>query len=194
MHRYLISKGEIPFVMNKFNRSLWLSLLVFPFVLTITFLPLYFILFFINMIVLEGYFENQSILTYYVIGIIAIVIINFLYGKIILGHKIKKGKIYKVQERFFIKKKDTYTYTSETVSNSDYFRLYLIGEDKEEKGIYISKEDYKRINEKTSIMLVYFEIVDIPIEGFYEDEKLDFFRFFVVKKMKYFVRQLTYWR
>ncbi|MDQ8749870.1 hypothetical protein [Elizabethkingia miricola] len=180
--------------MNKFNRSLWLSLLVFPFVLTITFLPLYFILFFINMIVLEGYFENQSILTYYVIGIIAIVIINFLYGKIILGHKIKKGKIYKVQERFFIKKKDTYTYTSETVSNSDYFRLYLIGEDKEEKGIYISKEDYKRINEKTSIMLVYFEIVDIPIEGFYEDEKLDFFRFFVVKKMKYFVRQLTYWR
>ena len=54
----------------------------------------------------EGYFENQSILTYYVIGIIAIVIINFLYGKIILGHKIKKGKIYKkVQERFFIKKR-----------------------------------------------------------------------------------------
>ena len=43
-------------------------------------------------------------------------------------------------------------------------------------------------------MLVYFEIVDIPIEGFYEDVKLDFFRFFVVKKMKHFVRQLTYWR
>ena len=44
--------------------------------------------------------------------------------------------------------KDTYTYTSETVSNSEYFRLYLIGEDKEEKGIYISKEDYERISEK----------------------------------------------
>ncbi|HHM0730487.1 TPA: hypothetical protein ACRFJD_003535, partial [Elizabethkingia anophelis] len=98
------------------------------------------------------------------------------------------------QEMFFIKKKDTYTYTSETVSNSEYFRLYLIGEDKEEKGIYISKEDYERISEKTSIMLVYFEIVDISIEGFYEDEKLDFFRFFVVKKMKHFVRQLTFWR
>lgn len=194
MHRHLISKDEIPFVMNKFNRSLWLSLLVFPFVLTIIFLPLYFILYFINMIVLKGYFDNQSILNYYVIGIIAIVIINFLYGKIILGHRIKNGKIYKVQEMFFIKKKDTYTYTSETVSNSEYFRLYLIGEDKEEKGIYISKEDYERISEKTSIMLVYFEIVDISIEGFYEDEKLDFFRFFVVKKMKHFVRQLTLWR
>lgn len=105
MHRHLISKDEIPFVMNKFNRSLWLSLLVFPFVLTIIFLPLYFILYFINMIVLKGYFDNQSILTYYVIGIIAIVIINFLYGKIILGHRIKNGKIYKVQEMFFIKKK-----------------------------------------------------------------------------------------
>ena len=100
MHRHLISKDEIPFVMNKFNRSLWLSLLVFPFVLTIIFLPLYFILYFINMIVLKGYFDNQSILTYYVIGIIAIVIINFLYGKIILGHRIKNGKIYKVQEMF----------------------------------------------------------------------------------------------
>ena len=194
MHRYLISRNEIPFVMNKFNRSLWLSLLVLPFILTIIFLPLYLILFFFNMFVLKGYFDNQGIFTYYVTGIIAIVIINFLYGKIILGHKIKNGKIYKVQERFFIKKKDTYTYTSETVSNSDYFRLYLIGEDKEEKGIYISKEDYKRINEKTSIILVYFEIVNVPIEGFYEGEKLDFFRFFVVKKMKYFVRQLTYWR
>ena len=51
-------------------------------------------------------------------------------------------------KKCFSSKKDTYTYTSETVSNSEYFRLYLIGEDKEEKGIYISKEDYERISEK----------------------------------------------
>ena len=42
-------------------------------------------------------------------------------------------------------------------------------------------------------MLVYFEIVDISIEGFYEDEKLDFFAF-CCEKMKHFVRQLTFWR
>ena len=40
-------------------------------------------------------------------------------------------------------------------------------------------------------MLVYFEIVDIPIEGFYEDEKLDFFAFFCCEKNEAFCQTIN---
>ena len=41
------------------------------------------------MIVLKGYFDNQSILTYYVIGIIAIVIINFYMERLFWAIELK---------------------------------------------------------------------------------------------------------
>ena len=61
----------------------------FSFCINYHFLPLYFILYFINMIVLKGYFDNQSILTYYVIGIIAIVIINFYMERLFWAIELK---------------------------------------------------------------------------------------------------------
>ncbi|WP_220271252.1 hypothetical protein [Sphingobacterium spiritivorum] len=83
-----------------------------------------------------------------------------------------------------VQKKDTYTYTSDTVSNSTYFRLYLLGEHGDQKGIYISKEDFRRIKENTPIQLTYYEKVNIAVTGWYENEKLDFFSIFCSKKME----------
>lgn len=192
MHQQKISEEEIPFVLNKFNRSLWWSLLVFPFVLTAILLPFYLIVFFINLFLFKKHFEHQDILTYYLLGIITLVLINFLYGRIIIGNKIRKKEIYKIQEHFLVQKKDSYTYTSETASDSHYFKLYLSGENHQQKGIYVSKDDYQRIKEGSSLHLTYFEIVDIPVEGFYEDKKLEFFRFFVVKKWEHFKKQFLF--
>ncbi|WP_160139606.1 hypothetical protein [Chryseobacterium sp. c4a] len=192
MHQQEISEKEIPFVLNRFNRSLWWSLLVFPFILIIIFLPLYLVIFFINSFFLKQHFDHQEVFTYYFIAILTLVVINFLYGKIIIGNKIKKKEVYKIQESFLVQKKDSYTYTSETASDSHYFKLYLSGEDHQQKGIYVSKEDYKRIKEGSSISLTYFKIVDIPVEGFYESEKMDSFRFFVVNRWEHIKRQLFF--
>lgn len=192
MDKQKVSEEEIPFVLNKFNRSLWLSLLVFPFILTIILLPLYFIIFLINLLLFKKHFDHQDIFTYYLLGIIALVLINFLYGRIFIGNKIRKKEIYKIQEHFLVQKKDSYTYTSETASDSHYFKLYVSGEDHQQKGIYVSKGDYQRIKEGSSLCLTYFEIVDIPVEGFYQDKKLEFFRFFVVKKWDHIKRQLSF--
>lgn len=194
MHKQEISKEEVPFILKKFNRSLWLSLLVFPFVLFILFLPLYRLFFLINLLFLKNHFDQEEIFSCYALSIVALVLTNFLYGKIILGKKIRNRKVYKVQEMLLVQKKDTYTYTSDTVSNSTYFRLYLLGEHGDQKGIYISKEDFRRIKENTPIQLTYYEKVNIAVTGWYENEKLDFFRFFVVKKWKHIKMWLFYCR
>ncbi|WP_333852034.1 hypothetical protein [Epilithonimonas sp.] len=125
-----------------------------------------------------------DLLTIYVAVVIGLVIINFLYGKLVINRKIRNRNIDRINENFIVKKKDHYTYTSDTASNSDYFRLYLIDEKNDLKGIYISKEDYQNISVGQSLNLTYYELLDIPVEGLYNNQKLYFFRFFVIERWK----------
>jgi hypothetical protein len=136
---------EVVFVKNAFNKSLWKSLIIMPFVLTILLLPIYFLLFFISLFIFHRHLDN--LLTIYVISILGLVILNFLYGKIIINKRITNKKIYKITEDFSIQRKNSYTHTSEYESDSHYFRLHLINEDDQKKGIYISEVDYKKVKE-----------------------------------------------
>ncbi|MFW0717903.1 hypothetical protein [Pedobacter sp. N23S346] len=182
MTKQKISESEIPLILKKFNKSLWFSTLVFPFILVVICLPIYFLFFFI-ILFLTGKNDENS-LTVYIGIIIFLVFINFLYGKIVINKRIRNKDIDKINQNFTVLKKDSYTYTAENTSNSEYYRLYLSDEKKEEVGIYISKEDYFDIDEGQSLNLTYYELLDIPVEGFYENKELDFFKFFIVKKWK----------
>lgn len=190
MTKEKISEKEIPLILKKFNKSLWLSLLVFPFILIVVFLPVYFLFYFGILLFRKEVYDD--LLTIYVVVVIGLVIINFLYGKLVINRKIRNRNIHRINENFIVQKKDNYTYTSDTVSNSDYFRLYLSDEKNNPKGIYISKEDFQNITVGQSINLTYYAILDIPADGFNNGQKLDFFRFFSVNKWKELKRKLTF--
>ncbi|WP_027388661.1 DUF2500 family protein [Chryseobacterium gregarium] len=182
MTKQKISHGEIPLILKKYNKSLWLSTLIFPFILIMIGLPIYFLFFFLMLFLTGKNYEDS--MTVYIGIIIFLVLINFLYGKIIINRRIKNKDVDKINQDFKVLKKDSYTYTSENVSDSAYYRLYLSDEKNEKIGIYISKEDYLNIVEGQSLNLTYYELLDIPIEGFYENKKLDFFKFFIIQKWK----------
>lgn len=149
-----------------------------PFILAIIFLPIYFLFFFI----FHKQFDN--LLSAYVIGILSIVVLNFLYGQMIIVNRIKNRKIHKVTEEFIVQKKDTYSYTSETMSNSDYYRLYLINNKNQRRGIYISSEDFKKISINEKITVTYFEIVNIIEKVIYRDQEIKYARFFSLNKIR----------
>ncbi|MCD9856803.1 hypothetical protein LUD75_18915 [Epilithonimonas sp. JDS] len=180
MTKNKITDTEIPLVLKKFNKSLALSTVIFPFIFTVICLPIYFLFFFLTLF-LTGE-NNSNLLTLYIGTIIFLVFINFLYCKIVINKRIKDKEIYKITQNFTIQKKDNYTYTSENVSNSDYYRLNLLDEKKDEIGIYISKDDYYNVREGQSLNLTYYELLDIPVEGYYNHQKLEFFKFFIIKK------------
>ena len=182
MTKQKISESEIPLILKKFNKSLWLSILVFPFIMVVICLPIYFLCFFVILLLTGRTYDNS--ISVYIGAITFLVFVNFLYGKILISRKIRGGEINKISQNFEVIKKDNYSYTSDSVSNSDYYRLYLSDECKEEVGIYISKEDYFNINEGQSLNLTYYELLDLPVEGFYENKRLDFFNFFTIQKWK----------
>lgn len=171
-----IKTEEVVFVKKAFNKSLWKSLIIMPFILTILLLPIYFSLFFL----FHRHLDN--LLSIYIISIFGLVILNFLYGKIIINKKITNQKIYKITEDFSIQRKDSYTYTSDSASDSNYFRLYLINKQHQRKGIYISKEDYKKVKENQVITITYFEKVNIIIKAVCNNQVLEYSRFFSVRK------------
>ncbi|WP_255373797.1 hypothetical protein [[Flexibacter] sp. ATCC 35103] len=175
-----IKAEEVILVKKAFNKSLWKSLIIMPFILTVILLPIYFLIFFINLFIFHMDLDN--LLSIYIISILGLVILNFLYGKIIINKRITNQKIYKITEDFSIQRKDKYTYTSDSASDSNYFRLFLINKDDQKKGIYISEEDYKKVKENEVITITYFEIVDISIKAVCNNQELKYTRFFSVKK------------
>src|SRR3954465_10224527 len=98
---------EVVFVKKAFNKSLWKSLLIIPFVLTILLLPIYFLVFFISLFIFHRHLDN--LLSIYIISIVGLVSLNFLYGRIIINKRITNHKIYKITEDFRIQRKDNYT-------------------------------------------------------------------------------------
>jgi hypothetical protein len=77
----------------------------FPFCINYHFFTTLFYSIFYQYDCFEGYFENQSILTYYVIGIIAIVIINFYMERLFWAIKLKKERYIRCKKGFSSKKK-----------------------------------------------------------------------------------------
>ncbi|OXA99517.1 hypothetical protein [Flavobacterium pectinovorum] len=75
-------------------------------------------------------------------------------------------------------------YTSDSSSDSNYFKLYLINKDGQKKGIYISEEDYKKVKENEVITITYFEIVNIIIKAVCNNEQLEYARFFTRRNWK----------
>lgn len=173
---------EVDFVKKTFNKSLWKSLLIMPFILTFLLLPIYFLIFFIGLSLFDNHLDN--LLTIYFISVLGLVILNFLYGKIIVNKRITNQEIYKITEDFIVKRKDNYTYTSDSVSDSHYFRLYLMNENNQKKGIYINEEDYKKVKEKQVITITYFEIVNIITKAVCNNHELEYSRFFSRRNWK----------
>jgi len=173
---------EVYFVKKTFNKSLWKSLIIMPFILMFLLLPVYFLIFFIGIFVFNNHLDN--LLSIYIISVLGLVILNFSYGKIIINKRITNQEIYKIREDFNIQRKDKYTYTSDSASDSHYFRLYLISENNQKKGIYISEEDYKQIKEKEVITITYFEIVNIIEKAVCNNYELEYSRFFSITKWK----------
>lgn len=178
-----ITKDEIALVKKIFSRSLWKSLIVMPFILMFLLLPIYFLIFFIGLSAFNNHPDH--LISVYIISVLGLVIVNFLYGKIIINKRITNQEIYKITEDFNIQRKDNYTYSSDSVSDSHYFRLYLMDENNQKKGIYISEEDYKKIKEKEVITITYFEIVNISIKAVCNNQELEYTRFFTVRKWKF---------
>jgi len=173
---------EVVFVKRAFNKSLWKSLLIMPFVLTILLLPIYFLLFFISLFIFDRHLDD--LLSIYIISILGLVIVNFLYGKIIINKRIKNQKIYKITEDFSIQRKYNYSYTSDSASDSNYFKLYLTNKEDQKKGIHISEEDYKKVKENEVITITYFETVNIIIKAVYNSQELEYSRFFTIRNWK----------
>ncbi|MDW8850055.1 hypothetical protein SD960_08130 [Flavobacterium sp. MMLR14_040] len=174
---------EVVFVKKAFNKSLWKSIIVMPFILTFLFLPFYFLLFFIGLFIFHGHLDN--LLSLYIYSILGVVIVNFLYGKIIINKRITNKKIYKITEDFSIQRKNSYTHTSEYESDSHYFRLYLINKDDQKKGIYISEVDYKKVKEYEVITITYFETVNIIIKAVCNNQELKYARFFTIRNWNF---------
>lgn len=178
-----ITREEVSFVKKEFNKSLWESLIIMPFILVIICLPIYILCFVICLFIFNRHFDN--LLSIYVISILGLMILNFLYGKIIINKRITNQEIYKITEDFSVQRKDTYTHTSDSASDSHYFRLYLMNENNQKKGIYISEEDYKKVKEKEVITITYFEIVNIVVKAVCNNQELEYSRFFSRKNWKF---------
>lgn len=174
---------EVAFVKKVFNKNLWKSLVIMPFILVLLCLPIYFLIFFISLFLFHSHLDN--LLTIYVVSIFGLVVLNFLYGKIIINKRIENQKIYKITDDLWVEKKDNYTYTSDSSSDSNYFRLYLINKYEQKKGIYISKDDYKKVKEKDVIKITYFEIVNIIIKTVCNGRELEYARFFTIRNWKF---------
>lgn len=61
--------------------------------------------------------------------------------------------------------------------------MYLINKDGQ-KGIYISEKDYKKVKENKAITIPYFETVNIIIKAVYNNQELEYSRFFTIRNWK----------
>ncbi|OXA83409.1 hypothetical protein [Flavobacterium hercynium] len=173
---------EVDFVKKTFNKSLWQSLIIMPFILIFLLLPIYFLIFFIDLFIFNSHLDN--LLTIYVISVFGLVLLNFLYGKIIMIKRITDQEIDKITENFSIQRKDNYTHSSEYGSDSHYYRLYLINEDDQKKGIRISEEDYKIVKENDVITITYFKTINIITKTTFNNQELKNSSFFPRRNWK----------
>lgn len=114
-----------------------------------------------------------------IVLLIAFLIFNSIYSIFSLNRKINTCNIERIEAEFKVQNKDILTYTYETSSNSEYFKIFLSNTfNNEKKRIYVEREDYRKIKEKDLIKIIYFDKVNILYEAVHNGEKMKKVSFF----------------
>lgn len=110
---------------------------------------------------------------------IGFLVFNSIYSIVSLNRKINTCDIDRVEAEFRVQKKDILTYTYESSSNSEYFKIFLINIfNDEKKRIYVEEDNYREIKEKDLINITYFDKVNIIYEAVHDDKKMSKISFF----------------
>ena len=144
-------------------------------VLLLFFYRSFFLHFFINWVE----FLIIKIILIILLSVIGFLIFNSIYNIISLNREINSCSIDRIEAEFKVQNKDILTYTYETSSNSEYFKIFLINTfNDEKKRIYVEQEDYRKIKEKDLINIIYFDKLNLIYEAFHNDEKMKKVSFF----------------
>lgn len=173
MYKRKITKEEIEFISKIFNKKVKSSL----FIIAVCSLFLFIFLYCLSVNWID-YLLVKIVLTLTSL-IIGYLIINSIYSIVSLNIKINTCNIDRIEAEFKVQNKDILTYTYDTSSNSEYFKIFLINTfNNEKKRIYVEQEDYRKIKEKDFIKIIYFDKVNIPYEAIHNDEKMNKISFF----------------
>lgn len=161
------------FVSRAFNKNIKNSCFIIIFLLSFFCAFLYCL--FINWVA----FLIIKILLIIILSIIGFLIFNSIYSIIFLTRKINTCNIDRIEAEFIVQNKDILTYTYDTSSNSEYFKIFLINTfNKEKKRIYVEQEDYRKIKEKDLIKIIYFDKLNVIYETVHNDNKMKKVSFF----------------
>jgi Na+/proline symporter len=173
MHKRKITEEEMLFVSKTFNKNIKNS--CFIIILLFSFFSAFLYCLFINWVE----FLIIKIILIIILSFIVFLIFNSIYSIISLNRKINTCNIDRIEAEFEVENKDILTYTYETSSNSEYFKIFLINTfNNEKKRIYVEEEDYRKIKEKDLIKIIYFDKVNIPYEAIHNDNKMGKISFF----------------
>ncbi|OOV20085.1 hypothetical protein [Flavobacterium sp. LM4] len=168
-----ITEDEMIFVSSAFNKNAKKSYFI------IIFLLFFFCSFLYCLFINWVEFLFIKIIIIIVLSFIGFLIFNSIYSIISLNRKINTCNIDRIEAEFQVQNKDILTYTYETSSNSEYFKIFLINTfNNEKKRIYVEQEDYRKIKEKDLIKIIYFDKVNIPYEAVHNDKKMKKVSFF----------------
>ncbi|MEZ0129699.1 hypothetical protein AB9T88_08025 [Flavobacterium sp. LBUM151] len=143
MYKRKITEEEMFFVSRTFKKNIKKS--CFIIILLSFFFSAFLYCLFINWVE----FLIIKILLIIILSVIGFLIFNSIYSIISLNREINSCNIDRIEAEFKVENKDILTYTYETSSNSEYFKIFLINTfNNEKKRIYVEQEDYRKIKEK----------------------------------------------
>jgi hypothetical protein len=173
MYERKITEEEMFFVSRTFKKNIKNS--CFIIILLLFFFSAFLYCLFINWVE----FLIIKIILIIILSFIGFLISNSIYSIISLNRKINTCNIDRIEAEFKVQNKDILTYTYETSSNSEYFKIFLINTfNDEKKRIYVDQEDYRKIKEKDLIKIIYFDKLNLIYEAFHNDEKMKKVSFF----------------
>lgn len=173
MKKRKITEEEMLFVSKTFNKDIRNSTSII--IILLSFFSAFLYCLFINWVELV----IIKIILIIILLIIGFLIFNSIYSIIFLSREIKTCNIDRIEAEFKVQNKDILTYTYDTSSNSEYFKIFLINTfNNEKKRIYVEQEDYRRVREKDLIRIIYFDRVNIICEAFCNGSKMSKIDFF----------------
>jgi hypothetical protein len=173
MYKRKITEEEMRFISRTFNKTIKNSCLII--IILLFFFSAFLYCLFINWIELL----IIKIILIIILSFIGFLIFNSIYSIISLNRQINTCNIDRIEAEFIVQNKDILTYTYDTSSNSEYFKIFLINTfNNEKKRIYVEQEDYRKIKEKDLIKIIYFDKVNIAHEAIHNDDKMKKISFF----------------
>src|SRR5688572_6078202 len=131
MYKRKITEEEMLFVSKTFNKTIKNS--YFIIIILLSFFSAFLYCLFINWVE----FLPIKIILIIILSFIGFLIFNSIYSIISLNREINKCNIDRIEAEFKVQSKDTLTYTYDTSSNSEYFKIFLINTfNNEKKRIY----------------------------------------------------------